>query len=465
MKISTERTDDCQLRLTVEVDPERVEQYLQRAARRLAKKVHIPGFRKGKVPYGMLVNVLGKEALYEEALEEMGQDVYKEALDAQGITPYAQGRLEDFSTEPMVLNYTVPLEPEVELNDYRSIRVESEKVEVSAEEVAEALRQLQEERADWVTVDRPVAEGDMAVAHTRVSMDGETLDDDEHSFIVNLQSEYPIPGFYEALLGMTAGETKEFALTYPDDWPNETNAGKTVEFEVNLKEVKEKSLPELNDEFAALVGAYDSLEDLRDKLHSDLLHQKEHAALHRLEDSAMEQAIERATINYPPVVLEQQMDEMLREQDQIMRRQQGVGLQDYLKMTGQTEQDLQASLRGPAETRIKRSLILTALAEREKLTADEEEMQEQQQRLLSAFSDDPAVAQSFLATAQGRDIIRRDILNRKALERLIAIAKGEAPELDTGDGSEPSPAGEESQATLREESVTETADTSGAESS
>lgn len=430
MNISTEKTKDCQLRLTVEVDPERVEQHLRSASRRLATKVNIPGFRKGKAPYDVIFRMLGKEALYEETLEELGQEVFVEAIEREGFEPFAQAQLENVSFEPMVLTFLVPLAPEIELKDYREIRVESEDVTISDEDVDKSLEKLREDKAEWEPVQRPVAAGDMAVTHLKAVAGSETLDDDDRAIVVEPGHMYPMPGFHEALVGMKAGETKSFELTYPDDWQDESMMGRTVQFEVILNEVKEKVLPELNEEFATLVGDYDSLDDLRLKVKENLKDQAEHIGLHKIQDTALDQLVDKAEISFPPAVLEQQIDDMIREQDSLVRRQQGISLEDFLKMNGQDMKSWRASLSTEAEKRVKRSLALGKLAEVERLSVTDEERAVQEKLMLDIFREESMTMQQFLATPQGQAIVRREIISRKAMERLVAIVKGEAPELE-----------------------------------
>ena len=430
MNITAERTDDCQLKLTVEVDQERVEQQLRKAARRLANRVAIPGFRKGKASYEMVVRRLGLPAVYDEALEDLGQEVYTEALKDQQVNPYGQGNLENFTMDPLVLHFIVPLMPEVDLGDYRSVRIEPEPVNITDEDVDKTVEQLREQKAEWEPVDRPLGAGDRALAHIKATMDGETVDDSDRNFVVNPAMQYPIPGFHEAVQGMAVGETRDFTLTYPADWESTENAGKSVHFELALKEVSEKVLPELNDDFALLMGDFESLDDLRDRTRRDLEHQAVHAAAHRLEDVALSRVVEGAKILFPPPMLERELDRMIDEQDGYVRREQNVGLEDYLKMIGQNMDDYRKSLSNTAATRIKRSLVLAEVARVEKLTASPEDIEAQAQVMVRAFSEADPEVRSFLNSEAGESVIRRDVLTQKALDRLATIAQGAAPAIE-----------------------------------
>lgn len=439
MNISKEKTNDCQLKLVVEVEESRVEQYLRRAGRRLAEKVNIPGFRKGKAPYDVVVRVLGKGAIYEEALDELVPEVFPEALKQEGIEPYAQAHLDHVSFEPMLLTFLVPLSPEIDLKDYRDIRVETEVPTVSEDRIDEALEQLRQENAEWRSVNRPVMAGDMAVVHVKVVIGSESLDEDDRAFVVEPEQARPIPGFMAALVGMEAGQTKSFELTYPADWEEEGLRGLTAQIEVTLKQVQEKVLPELNDEFAVLVGDYDSLSDLREAVRRKLVQEAENVMARKVQNQALEELVARSEIVFPPVLVEEQLDRMMREQDAIVRDHQGMSLEDYLKMNGHDLDSWRAHLIPQAQEQVKQSLALGKLAEMERLDVTDEEREQQEQHMLDVFRDDPQTIQRFLATPQGQAVVTREIISRKAVRRLTEIAMGKAPKLEElqSDGQSP----------------------------
>lgn len=437
MNITARRTDDCQMTLSVEVDRERVDEHLRQAARRLANKARIPGFRKGKAPYQMVLQRLGKDALYEEALEVLGNEVYQEALTEQNVEPYAQASLQDVTFEPMVLKFTIPLMPEVKLGDYRTIRVEPETVTVTDQDVEDVLARMRDERADWNKVDRSAQDGDMGHLHIVLTQGDQQLLDRDHSLVLREDSKAVGPGFAANLIGASVGDTKSFDIEYPEDWADSVLAGKMAHFEVTVNEVLEKALPELNDDFAALLGDYENLADLRAKLRDNLQHAREHQAGHQFEDKAMAQLVDDATICFPPPLLEEELDRLMDEQDQMVRQQQNMGLDDYLKATGQNKDDLRKMMTPLATSRIKRALALSELARSEKLQIADDDLKAQELQVMTALGDDnPLAVRSLLNSPQGRAVLRRDIMTRKSVERLVAIAKGEAPELPV-DGPEP----------------------------
>jgi trigger factor len=429
LNISAEKTEDCQLKLTVEVDQERVDAQLKAAAHRLSNKARIPGFRKGHAPYHIVVSMLGKDAVYDEALEVLGQEVYTEALKSQDFRPYAQAQLDEVTHDPMVLKFTVPLEPEINLNDYRAIRVEPETVEITEEQVEKAVEQARDEKAEWRSVERALAAGDMAYFKLAMTAGGESLFDGEHNLVITPGSSAVGPGFAEAVVGMEKDQNREFDLTYPDTWADEHVSGKTIHFSATLNDVQEKILPELNDEFAALVGDYASLADFRARLREDLQGQEEHAAIHRYEDAAVNKLTEVAQVCYPPLMVEQELDRMMDELDQRIRREQNLGLDDYVKMTHQTKDELRQNLQVAAERRLKQSLVLSELARQEKLTVSDEEIKNQERMLMGAFGENPQAVKTLLSSPQGHAVMLRDVITGKSVARLVAIAKGEAPEL------------------------------------
>jgi len=282
-------------------------------------------------------------------------------------------------------------------------------------------------------VERALAAGDMGYFKLTLTVDGPSLFDDEHHLVITPGSDAVGPGFAEAVVGMEQGQSRGFDLTYPDTWADEALRGKTAHFEATLNDVQVKVLPELNDEFAALVGDYDSLADFRDHLRRDLQDQREHAEIHRYEDAAVAKLTDGAQIVYPPMVVEQELDRMMDEMDQRIRREQSVGLDDYLKMVRQDKDQMRQGFRPAAERRLKQSLALPELARLEKLTISDEEIKAQERILISAFGENPAAIQTLLASPQGRAVVLRDVITAKSVARLVAIAKGEAPELPTAE--------------------------------
>ena len=325
MKIETERHADCTLTLTVEVEDERIQPALRASARKLSKRYPMPGFRPGKAPYEVVLRQVGEGALYEAALETLGQKVYEEALDQEKIEAFAPGSLDDVQLKPMVLKFTIPLKPEAELGDYRGLRVDYTPPGVSDEALTEALEHLREHQAILEPVDRPAALEDVAVLDVNGFLNtGENpsdflLADKDVALMLDEKADWPAPGFAPQIIGMKAGDQKKFDLTFPDDYANESLRGQLAHFEVSCKEMKSRTLPEWSDDLAKEIGAYESLDDLRAKVRAELVGQAERETGRDYHQQVVDQLVEQATVKYPPLLLESELDDMLEGLDRRLR--------------------------------------------------------------------------------------------------------------------------------------------------
>lgn len=368
MKVETERLENCQMALTIEVDEERTKQALRNAARRISRQAKIPGYRPGKAPYNVVARYLGKEILYDEVLDKLGKAVYKEALDEAGFEPFGQAQLTDYETDPLVLKMVVPLAPVVELGNYRQMRLEADEETIrTEEEVNKALIKIQEQNAFWEPVKRPAQWGDLAIADIEGTVKGETVIGNEgRELILQADSPYPLPGFSDQLLGMAVNEQREFTLTYPEDSENKELAGQPAHFNVHLQDLKEKVVPDIDDDLARTVGSYETLEDLKAKLRRELQAKAEADFANR----ALTALVERAEIEFPPTMLEKEIDDWLEEFDRTLKRQ-NLNLENYLKIRKLTEEEFrQKEVTPQVEERLKRSLALGKFVKLEELDTE-----------------------------------------------------------------------------------------------
>jgi trigger factor len=438
LKVETKLREDHQATLTVEVDQERVERALKAAARKIARQVRVPGFRKGKVPYHIIVSQFGEGALYDEALEPLGQDVYKEALEQSDLEPYAPGSLDDVQLDPMVLSFTVPLRPEVNLGAYRKIRLKRGKVKVSKDEVEEALEALRAEQAVLEPVERGIEKGDVASFDLKGTFvleedaEPETLIERKGApILIDDDIIYPLPGFAEQVLGMQAGEQRSFTLTIPEDLlEDESLAGKVVSFDVTCIEVKRRDLPRLDDEFAQSVGDFENLKALRAHIREDLEAQQQRQADEEYADQAMEAILEKTTFNYPPIMLEEWLDRTVNNFEQTLKRQQNLTLEDYFAITDTDVESMREDLREDVEDNLRRALALGQLAEDERLSVDEDEIADEIETMLLSAGQQAALARHFLQSPATKNEIHNSLLIQKTRERLVEIASGNAPPLE-----------------------------------
>lgn len=476
--VEIEYLDDRQARLVVQVDPDRVQKALRTAARQISKQVNIPGFRKGKAPYHVIARTVGEQMIYDEALEPLGQEIYTEALNEADLEPFAAGSLDDFTLDPFVLTFTVPLVPTVALGDYREVRLPYEQAEVTDDDVEEALQTLRRDHATLEPVERAVELGDVAL----LDIHGTLLDDEQEGeetqpfinrkdakVLIAEDATYPVEGFPQQVVGMSAEEEREFEITLSEDDEEllDELRGKTIHFEVVCHTVYFQDLPELDDDFAQDVGDYEDMDDLRAKLREQLEDLNKRMARERYLDQVFDHLIENVVeVSFPPVMLENEIDRRLHEFDEQLKRQ-GLDRETYLQINDIGEEDLREAYEDDARAYLQRGLILTELVSAEKLEAEEEEIEDQKQTLLLSLGSQGPMLQQFVNSPETRERIADQILTEKAVERLIQIAKGEAPELtDEADEepAEPEEAAEESDSSeVEEEEVEEVEESPEAE--
>jgi len=338
LKIQTEQDDQRQLLMTIEVPEDRVEKQMRQTARKLGKEVSIPGFRRGKVPYPVLLKRLGRDALRTEAVEDMLQSVFSEALDEVDPDIYAPANFDDMEMEPLVLKFTIPLTPEVTLGNYRELRMEIEKVEITEEAIAEALERIQTQHQQLEEVERAVEVSDMVTLSGKGELlpaaededEAEEADDPEtaeaESEAEETEPENPEDNvifnsenvdlvmeakqlfwgedFVNNIVGMSAGDEKTFNITFPEDFEEEELAGREATFTINVLNVRSRNLPELDDELAKLEGTFETLDDLRASITEELQKNAESEAKNELIEGMIDDLLEDATLIYPPAAVE-----------------------------------------------------------------------------------------------------------------------------------------------------------------
>jgi trigger factor len=424
MKVSAEPVQNCQATLNIEMEPAEIEKYMEKAYNRLVKRVSVPGFRKGKAPRDVLERQIGKDALFKEALEDLIPETYKEALEEQKLEPIAQPQFELVQTEPLLFKAVVPLKPTIMLGDYTGIKVESKPAEVTEEDIEETIVQLRHQEAVLSPVDRPVQFDDMVAIDIEGEEEGESYPIRKNViYEVARGSKLPLPGFAEKLEGMSKGEEKSFVLSYPMDYEMQELAGKEHAFKVTVTEIKEKKLPEVDDELAKTLGKED-LASLREQLASNLKARAEERARLEMEQKAVDAAVELSEVEYPPALVDREIDRLLSEEARQFT--EGItGLENYLKTINKTMDDHKAELRPMADKRVVRSLVLGKIAEDEKITVEESEIDAEIERMLKDADKEAEEMKKFFSLPQARESIRQFLIGRKTIELLVQIAKGE----------------------------------------
>jgi trigger factor len=436
--ISTSKRDDHQLDMTIQLGPERTDEALHRAARQVSKRAKIPGFRPGKAPYATVLRMFGRDALLGQVMEEMGDEIYKEALEVERIEPYGRADLEDLKTDPVTFKLVVPLLPEVHLGDYRSIRIAAPEVSMTEADVDAVLERAAEQRKTVQSVERASALGDTVVVDIHGTAGEDTIMDN-HDWEVALEGGESgwLPGFDDAFVGMLAGDERTFTLKYPEDSASRYR-GQEATFHATLKEVRAKARPAIDDEFARSLGDYADLAALRAETREEITRQRTAEAEDEFNGKIVEALVEGATFGYPAAAVDDMIHEMLSELEARVSPV-GYSLQDFLRLQGTTVEAYHEQLRPAAERRMKSRLALSEFAKVEGITIAPEESQAELDRLAGGAADEDrakSIRETF-GSASGQRFINQDLLTRKALARLREIAAGPAPEPTGVGGAEP----------------------------
>ncbi len=425
MKVTREKVENSQAYLTVEMETAEMETGLEDAYRRLAQKASIPGFRKGKAPRAVVERHLGKSRLVEEAIDRLLPQAYEQALKEQEIEPYAQPELEITQTEPLIFKAVVPLKPNVELGDYRNIRMAPDPVDIKDENVNAVIEQLRHQYATWEPVDRPLAMGDMAVIDINGEVEG-------RPYAKKLAAQYPVvadsaspaPGFPDQIVGMQNEEEKEFSLNFPEDYPNDNVAGKEGHFKVKLHEIKEEKLPELDEAFAKQISTdFKSVEDLKEEAAKGLRMRGEENARMDFEERVINAVIEQSEVEYPPVLVDVETNRIINEQARQLQMS-GRGMDEYLKMSNKTVEQLQEELRPTAMKNVAASLVMGRIAEAEKIEVTDADIENGINNMVrNAPEERREEMRQLMDTPQTRQNLRQSIITRKIIECLTDIAK------------------------------------------
>jgi trigger factor len=430
MKVTTERLDNCQVNVIVEMDAAETEGKLRQTARKLSREFTVPGYRRGRAPYHAVIRVFGREAVQQQALEDWGNDLYEQALEEIEYEAYDIGELQDVEWEPFRMTVQLPIPPEVDLGDYRSVRVPFAPSEVTDEDIDAYLEEQRQEFAQWVPVERPAEMGDQVVMDYRGTADDElVMDNEEFELLLEEGASHPLPGFHEQVVGMSPGEIKTFELVGPEDDEDEQVAGKTVTITAQLHTVRERDLPEIDDELAMMIGTYETLEDLkvsvRERLETEALEREEAEYL----DKVLEAIIEAAPrIEYPPQAADREVDMAVRQVEQNFAMQ-GLPPDTLWRMMGKTREHYQQEMRPMAEIRLRKRLVLEEVGRREGLEIPDDEIEAEIERLVAMAGDEADDLREMLESPQGRESVIDDLRIDWAQERIKAIGKGEAPPL------------------------------------
>ncbi len=430
METTVTELPESRTRVEVKVDPDEVERSLDAAAKKLGGEMKISGFRKGKVPPAMVLQRLGREAVLTEAVEGSLADWYERAMLEAQVSPVGDPTLNLQSLpdpgQPLEFAIEVSVLPKAELGEWKGIEVGRAEAEVPAEAVEAELERLREGFARLNPVDREAADGDVVLIDYTGEIEGEPFGGGQaKDYLLEVGAGRVMPEFEAALRGATGGEERVASVTFPEDYQGEEVAGRTAEFMIAIREVREKELPELDDEFAAEASEFDTLAELREQISERIKEYLEGQIAEQFQASALDAAAERATVEIPEAVVQARAAEMWGRVERQLRGR-GMDPNAYLQAQGKTSEEMIAAARPEAEQALRREAVLAAIAEEEGIEVGEEEMLEALQ-IPPGHEDhghpEPAEALAELRRSGREKLLAEDLRMRRALEAVAESAK------------------------------------------
>ena len=426
MSLKVEQLEEKNMvKLVIEASAEEFEAGLNAAYNKNKNKISVPGFRKGKAPRKMIEQLYGSQIFFEDAANEIIPDAYADAAKESGLDIVSQPKVSIEQLEagkPFIFAAEVAVRPEVELGEYKGVEVTKADAEVTDADVEEELKKVQDQNSRTVSVeDRAVKDGDMTVIDFEGFIDGEAFEGGKgENYPLTIGSHSFIDTFEEQMIGMNIGEEKELNVTFPEDYHAENLKGKPATFKVTVKEIKEKQLPELDDDFAQDVSDFDTLAEYKDDLKKKIAERKESEAKAKKESEAIEKVVEAAKMDIPQAMIDTQVNRML--EDFAMRlQQQGLSVEQYFQYTGMTADKIMEEMKPEAVKRIKNSLVLEAVAKAENIEVSEEEFEAELQKMADMYKMEIEKIKEFMQDAEAKQM-KDDIAIQKAVELIVSSA-------------------------------------------
>jgi trigger factor len=408
--------------LEIEVPEERVSRAMNEAVRHLAKRTRVPGFRPGKAPRAVLERHLGPGAVLDDAVDHLVQDAYRDALIQEEIVPLTNADVDVVQAEegkPLVFKATVQVRPEVSLGDYKNFNFRPEVDVIDDTKVDQVLEELRDQNATLAAVEgRGAKDGDYAVISFIGSRDGEPFEGGSSDRMpLILGQERLIPGFEANLVGLEVGGSTEFDITFPEDYPEAALAGQPAHFAVELRELREKVLPDLDEDFIGTLGDFADVEALRADIKERLERNALDRARHGFADRIIDYAVANATLELPDILVDQEVEVMHDEFRGTLARQD-ITEEAYLKAVDKTETDLHTEFRPGAEKRVRTLLVLSKVADAEGVIVSDADVEAEVARGRAQYADNAQLL-SYFDSDRGRSYIRSTLRRTRVVEGLI----------------------------------------------
>lgn len=424
MSVKVENLEKNMAKLTVEVDNAEFLKAIDVAYKKNRNKFNLPGFRKGKAPKEMIMKMYGPQVFFEDALNEILDKTYPEAAKESGLEIVSRPEIgvEQIGMDQNVIyTATVAVKPEVTLGEYKGVTVEKAETTVSAKEVNEKLAAELEKNARVVEVEREIKKDDIATIDFVGSVDGVEFEGGKgEDYPLTIGSGTFIPGFEDQLIGHKAGETVDVKVTFPENYGAKDLAGKEALFVTTIKVVKEKQVPAADNEFASEVSEFDTLDEYKKDLKKTLKEEKEKAATTTNERNVIAKVVENASVEIPAPMLEAQLDNMLYDY-QTRLAQQGIPMDQYLQITGQTVEQIKEQMKESAEKNLKTSLVIEAIMEKENITVADERVDEEFKKIAEQYKMEYDDLKKTVSEEQ-KESMKREISFQETIDMLVAEA-------------------------------------------
>lgn len=422
---NVEQLGGSMVKLNLEISPEQFEDGIRKVYQKTRNRIQIPGFRKGKAPLMMVEQYYGKGVFYEDAINEVLPDLYKQAvednhLDVMSRPDVSVDNIED--GKPIQVSCTLAVKPEVTLGEYKGLKKEAPSAQVTDQDVEDEINRTAKQNARKVTItDRPSEMGDIVNINYEGFCDGKAFEGGKaENHDLTLGSHSFIDTFEDQLVGKNAGEEVEVNVTFPKEYHEASLAGKPAVFKVKVNEVKKEELPEINDEFAKDVSEFDTLEDYRKDVRNKLEQRKKTEAENTVKNKLVEKVSESATMDMPAPMVDEECNEMISQYAQTLSYQ-GISLDKYMEYTGTTMESLQKSVRPEAEKRLKQSLVLEAIAKKENIEVTEEDLDKELSDMAKQYGMEEDKLKASVTDAE-KENLKADLLNRKTVDFLVENA-------------------------------------------
>lgn len=408
--------------IEIKVEGKEWKEALDKAFKEANKKAKIDGFRPGHAPKEVFIKKYGEQALYMDAAEAVVDGAYEKMLkenekDLEDLVARPDVQVKEINGEGVTFNFILTMRPEVKLGDYKKINVKREKAKVTAEEIEDTIENIRHRYAEDVLKDGEIKDGDVAVIDFEGFVDGVAFEGGKgENYSLKIGSGTFIPGFEEQLIGLKSGDEKDVEVTFPEDYHAEDLKGKKATFKVKVHEVKEVKVPELDKDFFEDLGmeGVDTKEKLEAKISESILTNKESELENKYIDELLEAAAKDTEVDIPEVMIDDELERMIREYDSHLRSQ-GITLEQFYKFTNSDEEALKSQMRPEAARRVKHRLMLEEIAKQEKIEISDEEANKEAERLAENYQ---IKKEEFLQMFGGLDLVKYDLKMRKAIDVL-----------------------------------------------